>query len=324
MLTIFTNTAYDFIGKRRWAYGVSLAIMLLGAASMLVKGGLRYDIDFTGGGLVELRLAQPARIDLIRSRLTAVGLGDAIIQLFDNPRDVLIRTHLSQTTTAELTQRIVQAIDPDGTAKPEVLRSDIVGPQIGAELRKQALYAVLAALVGILLYIWFRFDFRGGVVTIVSLAHDVFICVGAISLTNRELSLPVLAALLTVIGFSVNDRIVMYDRLREIQARPTRKGLTLAENVNLAVNQTLSRTVLTVATVAMSGAILFLVGGESLRDFGFVILIGSLTGTTSTVYVAGALDVDWSAWADRDRRSRSGPGGPRRSRRAAVVGRPAS
>jgi len=322
MLTIFTNAAYDFIGKRRWAYGLSLAVMLLGAASMVVKGGLRYDIDFTGGGLVELRLAQPAQIDLIRARLAALGLGDAIIQLFDNPRDVLIRTHLSQTTTAELTQRIVQAIDPDGTAKPEVLRSDIVGPQIGAELRKQALYAVLAALVGILLYIWFRFDFRGGVVTIVSLAHDVFICVGALSLTNREISLPVIAALLTVIGFSVNDRIVMYDRLREIQARPTRKGSTLAENVNLAVNQTLSRTVLTVATVAMSGATLFFLGGESLRDFGFVILVGSLTGTSSTVYVAGALDVDWSAWADRGGRSRTGRGGSGRSRRAAVAGPP--
>jgi preprotein translocase subunit SecF len=324
MLTIFTNTSYDFIGKRRWAYGVSLAVMLLGLGSMLVKGGLRYDIDFTGGGLVELRLPQAASVGTIRSRLDRVGLGDSIVQVFDNPRDVLIRTQISQTTTTELSQRIVQALDPGGTARPEVLRVDVVGPQIGAELRTQALYAVLAALVGILLYIWWRFDFRGGVVTIVSLAHDVFICIGALSLTNREISLPVLAALLTVIGFSVNDRIVMYDRLREIQAGLTRKGATLADKVNLAVNQTLSRTVLTVATVAMSGAMLFLFGGESLRDFGFVILVGSLTGTTSTVYVAGALDVDWSAWADRDRRSRSGPGGPHRSRRTAVVGPPAS
>jgi preprotein translocase subunit SecF len=320
MLTIFTNPAYDFIGKRRWAYALSLAAMLLGAASMLLKGGLRYDIDFTGGGLVELRLAQPASIDSVRSRLTAVGLGDAIIQSFDNPRDVLIRTHLSETTTTELTQRIVRALDPDGTAKPEVLRSDIVGPQIGAELRKQALYAVIAALIGILLYIWFRFDFRGGVVTIVSLAHDVFICVGALSLTNREISLPVLAAVLTVIGFSVNDRIVMYDRLREIQSQASRKGLTFAERVNLAVNQTLSRTILTVATVAMSGAMLFLFGGETLRNFGFVILVGSLTGTTSTVYVAGALDVDWSAWADRHRGRRPGSGASTRTRRAAAVG----
>jgi preprotein translocase subunit SecF len=324
MLTIFTNTSYDFIGKRRWAYALSLAIMLVGLVSILVRGGLRYDIDFTGGGLVELRMPQPVHIDEIRSRLTAAGLGESIIQLFDNPRDVLIRTHLSETTTTELSRRIIEALDPSGTAAPEVLRVDVVGPQIGAELRTQALYAVLAALVGILLYIWLRFDFRGGVVTILSLAHDVFICVGALSLTNREISLPVLAALLTVIGFSVNDRIVMYDRLREIQTQTSRKGLTLAEKVNLAVNQTLSRTVLTVATVAMSGAMLFLFGGEALRDFGFVILVGSLTGTTSTVYVAGALDVDWSAWADRNGRSRSGPGGPRRARRAVPAGPPAS
>jgi preprotein translocase subunit SecF len=272
---------------------------------------------------VELRLAAPARIDEIRSRLAAAGLGESIIQLFDNPRDVLIRTHLSQTTATELSQRIVRALDPDGTAKPEILRVDVVGPQIGAELRKQALYAVLAALAGILLYVWARFDFRGGVVTIVSLAHDVFICVGALSLTNREISLPVVAALLTVIGFSVNDRIVMYDRLREIQSRMVGKGVTLAEKVNLAVNQTLSRTVLTVATVAMSGGTLFLFGGESLQNFGFVILGGALTGTTSTVYVAGALDVDWSAWIDRNR-PRSGSGGPGRRRRAAVVGPSAS
>jgi preprotein translocase subunit SecF len=324
MLTIFTDTAYDFVGKRRWAYALSLVVMLLGAGSMLVKGGLRYDIDFTGGGLVEVRLPQPVSIGTIRSRLSAVGLGDAIIQGFDNPRDFLIRTQISQMTTAELTQRIVQALDPDGPAKPEVLRSDIVGPQIGAELRKQALYAVIAALIGILFYIWFRFDFRGGVVTIVSLAHDVFICIGALSLTNREISLPVLAALLTVIGFSVNDRIVMYDRLREIQSQTSRKGATLAEKVNLAVNQTLSRTILTVATVAMSGAMLFVFGGESLRDFGFVILVGALTGTTSTVYVAGALDIDWSAWADRRRGGRPGSGAPTRARRAAAAGPRAS
>jgi preprotein translocase subunit SecF len=215
-------------------------------------------------------------------------------------------------------------LDPDGRSAPEVRRVDVVGAQIGSELRMQAVYAVLAALAGILLYIWIRFDFRGGVVTILSLAHDVLICLGALSLTNREFSLPVLAALLTVIGFSVNDRIVMYDRLREIQSRPMQKTVTFAQRVNFAVNQTLSRTVLTIATVAMSGAMLFLFGGESLHNFGFVILVGALTGTTSTVYVAGALDVDWSAWADSRRRSRPGSGGPGRARRVAAVAPPGS
>ena len=323
MLAIFTNTSYDFIGKRRWAYAVSVAIMLLGLGSMYVKGGLQYDIDFTGGTLVEVRLARPVGVQAVRTRLARVGLGDSVIQIFDNPRDVLIRTQLSQVSATELSRRIVQALDSDGAWAPEVRRVDVVGPQIGSELRRQALYAVLAALGGILVYVWLRFDARGGVVTILSLAHDVIICLGALSLTNREFSLPVLAALLTVIGFSVNDRIVMYDRLREIQSRSIAKTLTFAGQVNLAVNQTLSRTVLTVATVAMAGAMLFLFGGEALNSFGFVILIGALTGTTSTVYVAAAMDVDWSGWADRRRRSRRpGAGGPGRPGQVAVIGRP--
>src|SRR5262245_34485701 len=314
MLAIFTNTSYDFIGKRRWAYAVSVAVMLLGLASMVVKGGLRYDIDFTGGTLVEVRLAQPVPIATIRSRLTAAGLGESIIQVFENPRDALIRTHLTMTNASELSRRIISALDPSGSAPPEIRRMEFIGPQIGAELRKQALYAVLAALGGILVYVWARFDLRGGVVTIISLGHDVFICLGALSLANREFSLPVLAALLTVIGFSVNDRIVMYDRLREIRSRRTQSVLSFAQQVNLAVNQTLSRTVLTVATVAMSAAMLFFFGGGSLENFGFVVLVGALTGTTSTVYVAGALDVDWSAWADRHQRTRSGSGGPKAGR----------
>ena len=252
--------------------------MFLGLGSMIVKGGLQYDIDFTGGTLVELRLAQPVPLGEIRSRLSTVGLGDSIIQIFDDPRDVLIRTHLSSTNATELSRRIVSALDPGGTAAPEIRRVESVGPQIGAELRQQALYAVLAALGGILLYVWMRFDFRGGVVTIVSLAHDVFICLGALSLANREFSLTVLAALLTVIGFSVNDRIVMYDRLREIRAARTQKGVTFAQQVNLAVNQTLSRTVLTVATIVMSAGMLFLFGGKSLESFGFVILVGARDG----------------------------------------------
>jgi preprotein translocase subunit SecF len=324
MLAIFTNPAYDFIGKRRWAYAVSIAVMLLGLGSMLVKGGLLYDIDFTGGTLVEVRLAQPAPIGTVRSRLATVGLGESILQVFDDPRDVLIRTHSTSTSPTELSRRIVGALDPDGTSPPEVRRVEFIGPQIGGELRWQAAYAVLAALGGILLYVWLRFDFRGGVVTIVSLAHDVFICLGALSLTNREFSLSVLAALLTVIGFSVNDRIVMYDRLREIRSRTTQAKVPFAQQVNLAVNQTLSRTVLTVATIVLSAGMLFVFGGRALENFGFVILVGALTGTTSTVYVAGALDVEWSAWADPLRERRPGSGGSGRTRRAAVRSRASS
>jgi len=307
MIEIFRNPAYDFIGWRRWAYGVSVALMLLGLGSILAKGGLRYDLDFTGGTLVELRLAEPLSVGTIRSRLTAAGLGESVIQVFGDPRDVLIRTQVVDADAAELSRRVADALGGPGRGAAEIRRAEFVGPQIGQELRRQALYAVLAALGGILVYVWVRFDFRGGVVTIVSLAHDVLICLGALSLASFEFSLPVLAGLLTVIGFSVNDRIVMYDRLREIRAKRGEKGVTFAQQVNLAVNQTLSRTVLTVATVAMSAATLFLFGGASLEGFAFVVLVGALTGTSSTVYVAAALDVDWSAWSERRRATRVGP-----------------
>ena len=306
MLAVFRNPAYDFIGWRRVAYGVSVAVMLLGLGSILAKGGLRYDLDFTGGTLVELRLAEPVSVGTIRSRLTAAGLGESVIQVFGDPRDVLIRTQVANADAAELSRRVADALAGHGTGAADIRRAEFVGPQIGQELRRQALYAVLAALGGILVYIWIRFDFRGGAVTIVSLAHDVLICLGALSLANFEFSLAVLAALLTVIGFSVNDRIVMYDRLREIRAKRVDKGVTFAQQVNLAVNQTLSRTVLTVATVAMSAATLFLFGGASLEGFAFVVLVGALTGTSSTVYVAAALDVDWSAWSERRRATRVG------------------
>jgi len=325
MLEIFRNPAYDFIGKRRWAYGVSVALMLLSLGSMFAKGGLQYDLDFTGGTLVEVRLAQPMPVGAIRARLSAVGLGESTIQIFGEPRDVLIRTQVTGMETAEVGRRVGESLGSAGVGAAEVRRVEFVGPQIGEELRRQAVYAVLASLVGILLYVWIRFDFRGGVVTIVSLGHDVLICLGALSLANLEFSLPVMAGLLTVIGFSVNDRIVMYDRLREIRAKRVTKGVSFAEMVNLAVNQTLSRTILTVATVAMSAATLFVFGGPSLKGFAFVILIGALTGTSSTVYVAGALDVDWSAWSDRRRRrSHPGPGGSGSARRVTALRRPGS
>jgi preprotein translocase subunit SecF len=317
-MQIFRNPAYDFIGKRRWAYGVSVALMLLGLGSVLARGGIRYDLDFTGGTLVEIRLPQPMRVEDIRARLTTMGLGESTIQVFGDPRDVLIRSQATGIQPAELGRRMAEVLSGSGAGQAEVRRVEFVGPQIGQELRRQAVYAVLAALGGILLYIWVRFDFRGGVVTIVSLAHDVWICLGALSLSHLEFSLPVLAGLLTVIGFSVNDRIVMYDRLREIRSRKMDRGVTFAQQVNLAVNQTLSRTVLTVATVAMAAATLYVLGGAPLEGFAFVILVGALTGTSSTVYVAGALDVDWTAWADRRRApavrvaARAGRGASRR------------
>jgi preprotein translocase subunit SecF len=300
MIQIFANTSYDFVGKRRWAYGISVALMLVGLVSIAVKGGLRYDIDFTGGTLIQVRFEKPASVASIRSGLGRLGLGESVIQEYGDPREFVIRTQLVGASSAEIRRLVHEALAADSSlGKVEIRRVEFVGPQVGHDLRLQAVYAVLVGLAGILAYIALRFDLKGGVAAVIEVFHDVTICLGALSVTNREFSLAVLAALLTVIGFSVNDTIVTYDRLREIRAKDGSKRLSFAEQMNRAVNQTLSRTVLTVLTVVFAAATLFWFGGKALEDFAFVLLVGAITGTVSTVYVAGSIVVDWTHYVER-------------------------
>ena len=175
----------------------------------------------------------------------------------------------------------------------------IVGPQVGRDLQIQAIYAALWSTAGILAYVAFRFDLLGGLASVAAIVHDVLICLAALSLTNREMSLPVLAALLTIIGYSVNDTIVAYDRVRENRLKGRRKGETFETQINNAINQTLSRTVLTALTVFFTTAVLYLFGGKVLEDMAFILTIGVVTGTFSTVYIAGSLIVDWTTWRER-------------------------
>jgi preprotein translocase subunit SecF len=175
---------------------------------------------------------------------------------------------------------------------------EFVGPQVGRDLQLQAVYAVLAGLAGILIYVALRFDLKGAVAAIVAVFHDVLVLLGALSLADFEFSLPVLAAILTIIGYSVNDTIVAYDRLRENRGKATQKGRPFAEQMNLAINQTLSRTVLTAATTFISTAVLLLFGGKVLQDFAFALFVGVITGTYSTIYIAGALIVDWTSYVE--------------------------
>jgi preprotein translocase subunit SecF len=312
MIQLFPNPNYEFIGRRKWAYLLSVVTLVVGLASLLVQG-LRYDIDFTGGTLVQVRFAEPPSVERIRTALTRVGLGESVIQEFGDPREFITRLPLkSGTSSQEVTQNIQNALGADASlGKFEIRRMEYVGPQVGRELQLQAIYAVLAGLIGILVYIAVRFDLKGGVAAVVAVFHDVIVCLGALSLTHREFSLPVLAALLTIIGFSVNDTIVAYDRLRENRGKLAQRGRPFAVQMNDAVNQTLSRTVLTSLTVFFSTAILLVFGGKVLQDFAFVLFIGVITGTYSTIYVAGALVVDWTLYVEgRFRRSRgSRPGG---------------
>src|SRR5215831_903602 len=296
MLQIFVNTNYDFVGKRRWFYLASLGAVIISIISIVVHGGLNYGIDFTGGTLIQVRYEKPVTVDHVRRGLDRIQLGTAVIQQFGDAQEYLIRLPQSDRKSDELTKAVQGALSSTGDGAVEIRRVEFVGPQVGRDLQLQALYAVLAGMAGILIYVAIRFDFRGGVISIAALAHDVIVTLGALSITGREMSLPVLAALLTIVGYSINDTIVVFDRVREARGRGLRKGQSFADLVNLAMNQTLSRTILTAFTTFLSALVLFLFGGEVLRDFAFALVIGVVTGTYSSV-AAASLVMDWESWS---------------------------
>ena len=302
MIQMFRSPNYNFIGRRKLAYIASIVFMVIGLGSLAVKG-LHYDIDFTGGTLVQVRFDKAPDIGRIRAALTKAQISESIIQEFGDVREYIIRLPLTAGSSEQIAKKVQTAIAGDASlGKVEVRRVEFVGPQVGKELQMQAIYAVLFGLLGILIYLAARFDVKGGVAAVVAVFHDVIVCLGALSLFGKEFSLPVLAALLTIIGFSVNDTIVAYDRLRENRGRGAQRGKSFADQMNDAVNQTLSRTVLTSLTVFFSTAILLLMGGKVLEDFAFVLFVGVLTGTYSTIYVAGALVVDWSYYVEGRKR----------------------
>jgi preprotein translocase SecF subunit len=306
MFQLFRDTTYDLIGKRRWAYLLSLAFIAVGLVSIGMKGGLRYGIDFSGGTLIQARFEKAVPVDRIRTALDQIKLGESVIQEFGDPREFIFRLPLVDVSPEEVTRRVQEALAKDGSlGKVEIRRVEFVGPQVGRDLQIQAIYAVLASLVGILIYIAIRFDLKGGAAAIVAVFHDVLVSMSAMSLTDREISLPVLAAFLTIIGYSVNDTIVAYDRIRENRGKGVKKGQSFAEQINVAINQTLSRTVLTALTTFMATAVLLFFGGKVLEDFAFALFVGVITGTYSTIYIAGSLIVDWTDWVEaRARRTK--------------------
>jgi preprotein translocase subunit SecF len=298
MLQIFVNARYDFVGKRRWFYFASLAAVAVSLISIAAHRGLNYGIDFTGGALVQVRYDKPVTVAQVRQGLDELKLGNAVIQQFGDVREYLIRLPETEQKAAEISARIQEALGKAAGARIEIRRLEFVGPQVGRDLQLQALYAVLAGMIGILIYVAIRFDFRGGVISIAALAHDVIVTLGAISITNREMSLSVLAALLTIVGYSINDTIVVFDRIRENRGRGLRRGQSVADLVNNAINQTLSRTILTSFTTFLAAVVLFLFGGEVLHDFAFALVVGVVTGTYSSV-AAATLVMDWELWSSK-------------------------
>ena len=277
------GTHIDFMGKRRLAVVFS-ALLILIAIGSLVTRGLSFGIDFTGGTLIEVGYPKAAELKTIRATLAQAGFDDAQVQHFGTARDVLIRiAPRADRDSAELSEEAVSALRAQDQAV-ELRRQEFVGPQVGEELTEQGGLAVLYALIGILIYVALRFEYRFSVGAVAALVHDVMITLGVFSLLQIEFDLTVLAALLAVIGYSLNDTIVVFDRIRE-NFRKMRKG-SPEEIMNASINQTLARTVMTSVTTLIVLFALFYLGGEVIHSFALALIVGIFVGTYSSIFVA--------------------------------------
>ena len=286
MLRLINQPKINFIGFRKIAYIISGVLIIVGMFSFLKKGESNYGIDFTGGTIQQFRFEKPVEADSIRDTLKEVGLGSASIQHFGNNKEVIIRSFEMDPS------RIINEFRGAFAGNDfEVLRVEKVGPSVGRDLKGKAIKALVIAMLFMVVYISIRFEFRFAIAAIVALLHDILLSIGAISLTNREISTPVIAALLTIVGYSINDTIVVFDRIRE--DRKLMRKSTYTEIINTSINQTLSRTVLTSLTTLMVVLALFFLGGEVINDFAFVLLMGIVFGTYSSIFIASPILVDW-------------------------------
>ncbi len=288
MLQIFKKEPkFDFIGKRKIFYLISIAVVLGGLTYFFTRGQRAYGIDFTGGYLAEYSFKDTVKAEDIRKSLNKLGVNDATIQQVTGSKEMIIRT--AQAKTESITEQLKEDFANNSF---EVRRIEQVGPSVGRELRGKAVWALIWAMIGILVYVGMRFKhFDFGAAGVIALFHDVLLAVGLLALTHREMSLTIVAALLTIAGYSINDTIVIYDRVRE-NMRLLRKG-NLSEVINLSVNQTLSRTLLTSIVTLFVVLALYFWGGAVLNDFAFCLLIGMISGVYSTVYIASSLVITW-------------------------------
>ena len=301
------DTRIDFIGRRRIAALISISVIVILILSLFIRG-LNLGIDFTGGTLVEVSYSSSVNTEEVRTNLRRSGLDSVVVQHFGTSRDVLIRLPADPEDDAAETSSLIMSslrmpygeplaqtsendsqrcIYQDGTTGDctiQMRRVEFVGPQVGGELTEKGGLAMLYALIGILAYVAWRFEWRFALGAVIALVHDVLVTVGVFSLLGLEFSLPVLAAVLAVIGYSLNDTIVVFDRIRET-FRKMRKG-TVVDIMNTAINQTLRRTLLTSLTTLLGVVTLILLGGESIKGFAVALFIGILVGTYSSIFVA--------------------------------------
>ena len=288
MMDLIKAKKIDFIGKRKFCYALSFIVILIGLSAFFAKGDSVYGIDFAGGQLQEYKFQRPITVEYLRSDLKEAGLVDAVIQQYkDKPNIIMIRT------AHDSVDIVARTLENNFSSNPfEILRIEKVGPVVGKLLRKQAILAILWSLVGILIYVGFRFKhFDFAFAGIVALFHDIFITLGILILSGRQIDLLIVTALLTIAGYSINDTIVIFDRVRE-NTRKMHKS-SLSEIINVSLNQTLGRTVFTTVTTLLVVGALFVFGGEVLNGFAFSLLVGFTCGIYSTMYIASPLIVIW-------------------------------
>ncbi len=287
-------THIDFMRVRKVAYVISIILVASALLGLSVRG-LNYGVDFAGGTLLQFRFSKEVTTEDLRRVLGEMGLEKSVIQRF-SPSEVVIRAPKMSTDS----QNQLKSLLGERFGEVELVRIEDVGPAVGADLRRMGIIALLVAVGGILVYVAFRFEFRPAVTSILALAHDGLTVIGVISILGREFTIPILAAVLTILGYSINDSIVVMDRVRE-NLLDRKKSEGLEEIVNKSVNETLSRTINTALTTALPVLALLFFGGKMLQDFSLAILLGLVVGTYSSIFVVSALWVDWEKKKPRRR-----------------------
>ena len=300
----------DFVGKRKLAMIISGVVILLGLASLVINGGPNYGIDFVGGTLVQVKFAENTDAGKIKDSLSTLDLGSVVVQHFgDDANEYLVRVQ-ENANNKELSKLISGSLESSyGAGKVDIRRVEMVGPQVGKDLRQKGLLSILYAMIGILIYISWRFELRFAIGAIIALLHDILITLGAFSLSGREIDLPIIAAFLAIIGYSLNDTIIVYDRIRENYGKHQKKGFTAV--VNSSINETLSRTILTSGTTMLVVLALFVFGGGVIHNFAFALLIGILVGTYSSIFVASPVLIFWDDYRSGGQKKVAAEGGAR-------------
>ena len=280
------KTHIDFMGKRKPAFILSGVLIILSITSLVTRG-LNPGLDFTGGMLIEVSYPSAVEVSDVKANLKSADVTDAVVQQFGTASDIVVRVPpRGEESSAELSTVVLSALQQGVEGEVLMRRVEFVGPQVGDELTEQGILAVVYALIGIFLYVMFRFQWRFSVGAVTALVHDIILTMGILSLLQVEFDLTVVAALLAVVGYSLNDTIVLFDRIRENFPRLRKSAPT--EVVNTSVNETLSRTLMTSLTTLMVLTALFIFGGEIIHAFAFTLIIGVLVGTYSSIYVASS------------------------------------